>query len=51
VYASGERIVTSSGTLLVLNATRRLARGGYTLTLRSRHGHRWVSHRTRIVIS
>jgi hypothetical protein len=39
VYASGESVpAAGGGSMLVLNDRRRLAPGGYTLTLRTRNG-------------
>ena len=51
VYASGASVpVAGVGALLVLNDTRHLPRGSYLLTLRSRHGHRWVTDRVHITV-
>jgi hypothetical protein len=47
VYASGESVpAAGGGSMLVLSDRRRLRRGGYTLTLRRRHG----THRERVTI-
>jgi hypothetical protein len=52
VYARGARVAAKrGGALLVLNRTRRLVRGEYTLTLRHRRGHGWVTSRRRIALS
>ena len=51
VYATGVSVpAAGGGSLLVLNDTRRLVRGGYTLAVRSRRRHRWVTRRMRITI-
>jgi hypothetical protein len=51
VFATGASVsAAGGGSLLVLNDTRRVVRGAYMLTLRSRRGHRWTMRRERIVI-
>ncbi len=52
VYAHGASVPTvGGGSLLVLREARHLTRGTYTLTLRRRHDHRWVTQRVRIALS
>lgn len=48
VYATGTGISATRAQALVLTTRRQLTRGSYTLTLRTRHAHRWVTQKTRI---
>lgn len=51
VYAVGTRVATSHGRSQLLLTTRRAIKPGvYTLILRHRHGHRWVTRRLRITL-
>jgi hypothetical protein len=52
VYATGASVPTGhGGTQLVLNQLRPLRPGRYTLSLRSRRGRQWITHRTQITIT
>jgi hypothetical protein len=51
IYATGARVpAAGGGSLLVLGDSRHVSAGAYTLTLRVRRGHRWVTQRTQISI-
>jgi hypothetical protein len=51
VYATGISVpATRRGSPLVLNETRHVVAGVYTLTLRSRHRHGWVIRREPVTI-
>jgi hypothetical protein len=49
VFASGASLPSASGSsMLVLNDRHPLRSGSYTLSVRTRHGQRWIVRRTRI---
>jgi hypothetical protein len=51
VYATGTSASLTRGrSRLMLTVRRRLRPGRYTLTLKARHGKRWVTSRTTITI-
>jgi hypothetical protein len=52
LYATGYTVSTARGSWqLVLTRRRDLQPGRYTLTLRTRHGHRWDTERRSITLS
>ena len=51
-YASGYAVRTGAGAWrLIVSDRRKLGPGRYTLTLRERHGDRWLTPRASITIS